>query len=487
MSRIAPAHFVIAFCAIVYCAFAFVLGSRGYVSASNMDLFGHALLANEGLTRFDGVVSTFPPLPHVLTIVIANLFPGLGVLGPTTIAAILAAFLVGAWFSQFSRKQFSLLTAFAITCLLAFNPLMLRAIFEGPGFVLLHIGLWMTALGVFGLRRGEQVTDIILVALGVAFMTFAHPFGIVMVFSLLPFLALVIPPDRLRDAPSSMFLVILFPLIFAVLSFFYVNWVFADGPMSFIGRISRESASLGPISESSFAYATDIRTWAIVLIGIAAVCPIGISMFLRTKRLAPLRFSIACLFVGLLAAAILAALYGLLPSTSLVVSLAVTISAACVAKWPAEHRVRPELKLILAGFLGGVVVAIADPTVETQRLRSAIMDRPVPKPDKEIEQLGSLLRTKTDILFDAHAAPAVIAERGTAFGVLTQTTPEFRFAALRQRTAATVIVVRNRNSVFGSDRIGRVFPDAYDKGFEGYTPIFDGKNWRVYSREVQTK
>ena len=53
---------------------------------------------------------------------------------------------------------------------------------EGPGFVLLHVGLWMTALGVFGLRRGEQVNDIILVSVGLCFMTFAHTFGIVMVF-----------------------------------------------------------------------------------------------------------------------------------------------------------------------------------------------------------------------------------------------------------------------------------------------------------------
>ena len=475
-------HLVIALATLAYCALAALMASRGYTSASNMELRGHALMANAGLTTFDAVVSTFPPIPHILTITLDRLFPIAGWLGPTTIASVMAAFLVGAWFAAFRRNGMTWVSAAFVTALLAFNPLMLRTIHEGAGFVLLHIGLWLVAIGVFGLRRGKQVNDIILVSLGLCFMVFSHPFGIVSVFSFLPFLALVIPPSRLRDAPSSMFVVILFPLAFAVLSFLYINWVFAEGPTSFIERISRATASLGPISESSIARAIDYRTWAIVLIGVPAVCPIGVSMFLRTRRLAPLHFSIACLFVSLLASAILAGLYGLLPSTSLVVSLGITIAAACVARWPAEHTHRPEPILIAAGFIGGVVVSLADPTIETSRWRDAMLDRPIAEPSSEEAALAKALRGQRNVLFDAEVAPAVVAQRGTAQGILTRSTDAFRMAELRSRTDANVIVIRSRNSVFGSDKVGRIFPQGFDKGFVGYDLIFEGKNWRAYSR-----
>lgn len=487
MLRRLHTHFVIAAAVFGYCILAFMLAARGYTSASNMELRGHALMANSGLTTFDQVVSTFPPIPHVLSIVVDRLFPIAGWLGPTTISAIIAAFLVGAWFAAFRRNGMPVLTALVVTALLAFNPLMLRAIYEGTGFVLLHLGFWLTAIGVFGLRRGKQVNDIILVSLGLCFMVFSHPFGIVMVFSFLPFLALVIPPSRLRDAPASMFVVMLFPLVFAVLSFIYINWVFNDGPVTFVERISRASASLGPISESSFSRAADYRTWAIVLIGVLAVCPIGVSMFLRTRRLAPLHFSIACLFTSLLASAILAGLYGLLPSTSLVVSLGVTIAAACVARWPAEHKHRPEAVLIAAGFIGGLVVSLADPTIETQRWRSAMLNQTIAIPNTEEAQLAKALQGKDNILFDADVAPAVVAQRGTADGILTRSTDAFRMVELRGRTDANVIVVRSRGSIFGSDKVGRIFPEGFDKGFAGYEPIFEGDNWRAYSRTDLSK
>ena len=50
----------------------------------------------------------------------------------------------------------------------------------------------------------------------------AHPFGMLLVFASLPFLALVMPADRLRNAPIPMYLMLLFPMIFCLLSFMYV-------------------------------------------------------------------------------------------------------------------------------------------------------------------------------------------------------------------------------------------------------------------------
>ena len=53
------------------------------------------------------------------------------------------------------------------------------------------------------------------------------------------------PADRLRNAPIPMYLMLLFPMIFCLLSFMYVNWVFVGDGTAFIHTISREGAGLG--------------------------------------------------------------------------------------------------------------------------------------------------------------------------------------------------------------------------------------------------
>ena len=124
---------------------------------------------------------------------------------------------------------------------------------------------------------------------------------------------------------------------------------------------------------------------------------------------------------------------------------------------------------------------------ETERWRAAMLSRSVAESDPELTGLARALTGRERILFDAEAAPAVIALRNDATGVWSSGTQQFRLASLRNRTDADVLVVRNRASGLGSDRIGRIFPTLYDSGASGYRLAYDGARWRVYelSNEVQ--
>lgn len=459
--------------------------ARGYGSASNLDLWGRTLLANQGLIALDDLVTAFPPLPYLGTIALAWLFPGLGAGAPQLLAVLLAAGLAAAWFSALRRTGFRTPAALAATLLLVANPLFIRAVAEGAGFVLLHWGVWLLALGMFQLRRAHRVNDIILVSTALGLIVLAHPFGLVLAFACLPFVALVVPPDRLRAAPASVFLVLLFPLLFTLAAFAYVNWVFAGAPFHFLSTLSRETAGLGAGAASDPA--GSVRLGVLAAIGLFAACPIGVSMFVRTAGMPPLRLAIGALLGLLIAATMLAALAGVLPALALVVSLGVPLAAACAVRWPHERPGRPAIVLMLtAGFAGALVVTFADRSPETERWRAALAGAAVAPPDAELAALGAVLAERQGVLFDAEAAPMVIAARGGARGIWSADTPEFRSAGMRGRTDAEVLVVRNRAAGLGADRVGRMFPDLYDKGRRGYARVFDSQRWRAYARSGET-
>ena len=467
-------------------ALSVLLWTRGYVSASNLDLQGRTLLTLSGMIRFENVVTAFPPLPYISAIGLGYFSPLFNAIDLAVASAVLAGLLVVAWFRAFRGNGLSLLEASAACAALTLNPVFLRAATEGIGFMLIHWGLWLTALGTFSLRRGERVNDLMLVSAGLSLMAFAHPFGMLLVFASLPFLALVMPADRLRNAPIPMYLMLLFPAIFCLLSFMYVNWVFVGEGTAFIATISREAAGLGADTAAG-GNGASWRNLLLSFVSLFAVSPVLFAFFVTARGMGPLRYAVLAVFATLLAGMFLSQTFGFFPSVSLAASLGVTGAAACVARWPISRLNRVELNLLTAGVIGGAGLLFVDSAHETERWRAAMLGRNVAVSDPELSGLARALTGRDRILFDAEAAPAVIALREDAQGIWSSGTQEFRLASLRNRTVAEVLVVRNRNSGLGSDRIGRIFPTLYDNGASGYRLTYDGARWRVYeaSDEVQ--
>ncbi|WP_239805447.1 hypothetical protein [Croceicoccus hydrothermalis] len=471
-------------CLFVAAVFAFHL--RGFVSASDLDLHGRALLGLSGSLSFASIVTAFPPVPYIAAVMFGYVFPDGGTSGLSLLSAGLSALLALAWYRAFTINGLSRWEAAAASGALLFNPVFLRAAGEGIGFVVLHWGFWLTALGAFGLRRGERVNDLMLISVGLCIMAFAHPYGLILVFASVPFLALVMPADRLRAAPVALYLILLFPVIFALLSFLYINWVFAFDPLSFVDAISREAAGLGA-NPSGRSVPAPWQAVALGAAGLFAVCPAAVSMFYAAKGMAPLRYAVMALLLSLLGAMILAFAFGLFPSPAVAASLGVTAAACCVARWPLNRLRRVELLLLVAGAVGGGVLILADGSPETERWKAAALHRPVPVADPELAGVARVLRGRAGILFDAEAAPAVIALRGDPDGIWTSEDRPFTLASLRGQTDAHMLVVRDSGSVYGSDRVGRIFPDLYDDGHPGYDLVYDGPRWRVYETSGEAK
>ncbi|MCJ2188865.1 hypothetical protein [Novosphingobium beihaiensis] len=458
--------------------------NRGYVSTSNMDLWGRTLLASSGELSIQKVVTAFPPLPYATVLAIHGAVPGLDFAAPQLLSALIASLLVWGWYRTLRESGFSLRPAILAVLLLAGSPLYLRAVAEGPGFMMLLAGFWLFALGMFQLRRGHRVNDIILVSTGLVITGFSHPFGLMLVLGVLPFLALAAPPDRLRTATLAVLLVLLFPLIFALASFIYVNWVFAGDGFYFLSHLSRETAGLGSSNVLFFDAGQmpgGIVPPLIAAMGVFAVSPIAISMFVLTARLPPLRLAAAGLIGHLVCTMFLAYMFGLLPPIAAAASLGLPLAAATSARWPQPRPHRSGvIIMLLAGFIGSWLIAATDPASETVRWRAALTGAPVPSTDPELDALAAHTQHKDSVLFDAEAAPAVIALRGNAQGIWSADTTQFRIAALSKTIDARMIVVRNPHSALGGGRVARNFPRLYDEGHPGYHRLFDSGRWRIY-------
>ena len=106
----APYLFPLVLAAMIV-ALAVLLWTRGYVSASNLDLQGRTLLTLGGMIRFENVVTAFPPLPYISAIGLGYVFPLSDTIDLAIASAVLAGLLVVAWFGAFRANGLSLLEA----------------------------------------------------------------------------------------------------------------------------------------------------------------------------------------------------------------------------------------------------------------------------------------------------------------------------------------------------------------------------------------
>ncbi len=454
------------------------LQSLGFVSTYDLDLWGRALLANGGLMSTGDIVTSYPPLRYVATRGLQTIFPALGQPTVALLSALLAGGIATSWFAVFRVRRFGVVRAALVTLLLVANPLFLRTVAEGAGFVVLQFAIWMLALGMLNLRRGNRVNDVMLVAIALLIIAFSHPFGIILAFAALPFLALVVPSEQLDRTPLSLFLMLLFPVIFSIAGFVYVNWLFTGDPFHFVTAIGTEETSLslgGSYSAASIAIGT-----LLTAVGILAACPVGVMMWIRTRNQLPLHLALVSLGGMLLAATALALGFNVAPPLGLVVALAVGIGAACIAMWPrGVERSRAILVTLIAGMIGGGIFVAFDYSDST-RWRDVMVGHSVSPRYPELASLGEALRGQNDILFDAESAPVVIAERGSVAGIWSAATENFQLKVLLRNFNDNILVVRSSASVLGSDRLGRAIPTLFDDGMPGYRLFFDGPTWRAY-------
>ncbi len=437
-------------------------------------MWGRVLLAGAGLSAVEDIVTAYPPIAFVATMAVSVVAPVLGLATPLVISALLAlGFAVSVHGALRAGGRSHGLSA-VIVAVLVLNPLFMRAVSEGPQTMLLLWGVWMLALGAMNLRLGERVNDLIMVALALVLLAFASPFGLVLAFAALPFLGLVIPPERMRSSPAAALLVIVFPLIYSVAAFAYVTWIFGGTALG--AALTSEAVVLAQDGGSASVLAA--------CAAFLSVAPLVLVFLAGTRGLPPLFLGATAMLASLACAFGIATLIGIAPPLWLAGSLGLPLAAACAARMPLRGGapVNRMLLPLAAGLIGGLGVVLLDDSAETARWRIAMTGQTPPAADPELAGLAKAVSGRRAVLFDAAAAPAVAARLSAVDGLWTQATPQFQIAGLSKRTTAGTVVVRSDRAPAGRDGVARLFPALYGRGAPGYTLLFDGPRWRVYTR-----
>lgn len=423
---------------------------------------GQAILAAEQRSKIGDVLAAYPPLPLFATYPLAFL-PSTG-LPPAVIAALLLAGVLGVIVYYALRSQaVPPAAALAITLLIALNPISVQAFATGPAAVLLMLGMLTLGFGMFGMSGEATAPDVMLTALSLAMLAFAHPFGLILVLASLPGLALAAPSALFARAPVSMLLILLFPVAFCLASFTYSRWALGVEPFTFLdiaigtARPGEAGDQLGP--------AALILRFLPALVLMAPLMP----AFLYWHKDQPFRFRPALALVSMVVlACALAALLRGHAETVLVLAMSLPV-AAVFSVQAAKERLGAIIVLLLAGWVGALLVTTALPA----RTKSALT------PDAELAKVVCPLK---GVLVDTRANPDLVQLCGTASGFVGAAESDFEIQIHSRRLTSPYVLVGVPHRTPAFDVLAHTFPDLYRHGADGYVLIYDRSGWRLYAR-----
>jgi hypothetical protein len=293
------------------------------------------------------------------------------------------------------------------------------------------------------------------------------------VLASLPALALAAPPAMLARTPGSIFLLLLFPVAFALFSFAYTRWALGAEPLSFLHAAFRSI----PTPEG----ALPLRMSQYVLEAVPALvltAPLLIAFPFwsrnRPSHLLPaIGLTGAVLFAGVLQVLLQGNAH-----IALVLMSGVAVAAVCASR-AARERAGVALLFLCLGIAGASLV------VAGAAWRKGELSWPPARMQAAASPLGTALCGKRGVLLDTAAHPGLVQLCGTAERLVVAGEPEFNLQIQSRRLTSPFVLVGPFEMTAELDRIAHTFPDLYEHGADGYTRIHDGAGWRLYARTGQ--
>lgn len=444
----------------------------GQLAPSREDLLvGQSLLATTGKMSIGRMIAAYPPVALAPMLALHALTGMGGAEAAATLAAALGGGLGGLWFRALLRAGYGVLAAAGLTALLALNPLYLAAIEQGPEVMLALAGVWLLAGGAYALRHQGGVNDLMLCSLALVLLVFSGPLGLLAALAALPFLPLAFPADIRPAGYSSVYLVILFPVVFCVLGFALVNWMMLHDAWAFLDGM--------PVLSHDPATGIWQRAGLEMLFTVACA-PVLLGQIILARSRRPLQAVAFALLGMMIAVMALSRLAGTgLPPVGLL-ALAIPAAAAAVARWPRQPGRLGRVTLLLAlGAAGSASVLFSEMTV-IEDPGAAVTRQHIAD-----SRLGAFLAGHDGVLIDGSAHPRVIAARGSARGLVTETDADYGLSLLTHRVHAQAVAVAAPDPAHTADTLGQIMPDLYASGQPGFSLVYDRDGWRVWARNSQ--
>ncbi|RLQ88858.1 hypothetical protein [Notoacmeibacter ruber] len=460
------------FLGCLFCAIA--LQHAGYISDAVATLSGQAIAAAQGGSSFSGLLTAYPPLPRLLTYVVALMEPRF----PALVAGALLLSLLGSLlYQQMAGKEddrFNHLSAAASALLLLAGPHSLLAMVEGPEAVLMALAIFVLGQGMFDLRSEASAVAAMKIALAMMLLVLSGPTGMIFAIACLPFLALCLPGDLRRQRPDAIYLTFLFPALFGIGSFLYLRWLF--------GANDAATGISGAFQTLSLTEPAKPSTLAAALIALAALGPPLAWKVLRSWRKPVLMEPLTGLILSVAAAAVLTFIFhtGRLPilmTASVLGVLATCIARVSVGRWAmiAVLAIGTGTALGWIAFAGNVSGARGISNVSSSQ--SAVA---------ELRPIAEALDSLDGVMLDGISHPQILTFMSSTNGLSLPGSTDFEIDLLRKAITAPFFAVPDpMHAAARQGRINRAFPEAFDHGLPGYERIYDENGWRIYARVGQ--
>lgn len=409
---------------------------------------------------------------------------------PYLLSVICGGLLLMIWNYHLQIKRFGPRSRLALITLTALNPVFLWSITTGSekAFSLMLFYLFCFAVLRTLLQRDTRAIILLAGALCIYFFVDERAFFIVVAF--IPLIPLIAPPQMLKDSTLSVFIIIALPVVLAIASWFYLNWIFQGDSNNFL--TSPDSTFLGVRMSSGDSmwlihYGGQFILSTLVALVTAIACfPSIIWYTYSVWRSSRLRRGIEVYFMVPVIATGLATSHFFIshPAEMLFLLTAGTmVGLLYLPRVQQRQKIIASSLLIVSNIASGVLF-FWQPSHDMLQWRQAMMGITVTSAYETERQLGNWLSgERHPTLIDDRAAYRIIAARGDTKGLILSFTPEFKLALKRSIPDVKQIVVMNpANRRSYLDRITLRHPDLYQNGLPGYKVVYQRQDWKVYRK-----
>lgn len=484
MTRILTAAPITLVVFVAILALAAVAVRFGLAPDDAVTLWAGATVASDGGMSIGRILAAYPTIPFLATTVLDVVAPA-GTPTPALVAAGLVGVLAGTWFLSFRKAGLPLMIAGAITLLLVFHPVLLRAAVSGPAEMFLVVFLYLLGSALYDLRARSRVPEVMKTGVALLGLAFSHPMGAAIAFAATPFLIFAVRPVLVASSAVNVVLALIFPTAFTVGAFVYVSWVFPGSGWSFFAAPAESLASwLAGMSSAGFADAPTLAATVAMTLALvvgAPLVPFAIGWVVRRR---PLVAPAMVLIAAVVAAAAMTVGTGFFGDPAPLAVAAPILAAIIVARVPVvRERLAIAVTLVFVGWFGGAIaMAVVDPRTVSHAV--ALLEGRVDRERLDALALGGATVEREGVLVDTFNAPAVVLGRGGARGLVTPSDETFALAMLFSRIDTPFVAVPNPQTVTGAqDRLNRAFPLLHRNGAPGYRLVYQNENWRLFARK----
>jgi hypothetical protein len=431
--------------------------------------------------------------PHVPIYLLAPFYylPGLATpAAPYLLSVLSGGLLLMIWNYHLRLKRYGAAARGLLLLLAGLNPLFLWTVSSGSEKALSLLMYYLFCFAILRTLLQMDARSIIMLAATLVGYFFVDERTFFLAVAFFPLIPMVAPPTMLRESPLSVFFVIILPLMLAIGSWFYLNWVFHGDAQTFL--TVTDSSFLGARLDSgeSLWLRSVGGTWmmpTLLSLGLALISFPSLlwqaSVVWHSSRLR--NGVLVFLLVPVLAMGVASGGFFIAHPAEMLFLLCAGSMAGLLLLPRANRR----QKTLAAGMLllGDLVAAgwfMGYPSVDMLKWRQAISGQDQDVPQEMDRGLGHwLAENRLPTLIADRAGYRAIAARGDSKGLLLSFMPEFKLALQRADPGvAQVVVINPSHERAYADRVTRQYPDLYRNGLPGYRLVFQNPHWHVYRR-----